>query len=184
MRLILPDTKYLASYAQALREGYYLGIAPTVPEDEIQKIEADPHPYFEKMNGQGGMLTPEDGIERPCVPFNTFWLIDNEEFIGGVNIRMQLNDFLEFNAGHMGYGIRPSKRRLGYAKKIIHLGLQKLAAKGVTQAVITADEANTGSWRAIEANGGVLADTRPSIFHPGSPSRRYFIDLTKMGPMP
>lgn len=184
MRLILPDTKYLASYTQALREGYYLGNRPTVPEEEIKEIEADPHPHFLNLCVQGGSFIGPDGITRARVPFNYYWLIDNGEFIGAVDIRVQLNDFLEQHGGHIGYGIRPSKRRLGYAKKILHLGLEKLASTGATEALVKADEANVASWKAIEANGGALTHKSPSVFHEESVTRHYKIDLSKLGPMP
>lgn len=181
LRLILPDTRYLASYVAALREGYRLGIRQAPSEDEIKKIEADPFPHFESMNRQGGMFTPEDGIERKRVPSNYYWLVNDTDFIGGIDLRYEMNDFLIIHAGHGGYGVRPSMKRQGYAKKMLALGLQKLAEKGVTEAIFTADDENPGSWKAIEANGGVLKDKHDSIFHKGSISRRYAIDLTKLG---
>jgi predicted acetyltransferase len=177
-RLVLPDSAFLPSYVEALREGYYLGVRPTPPEEEIKKIEVDPHDHFEGLNYQGGTFTPEDGIPRPRVAHNYYWLVEGKEFIGGIALRYALNDFLEKYAGHIGYGIRPKYKRQGYAKKMLALGLQKMKERGVIRVLVTADEGNTASWRTIEANGGVLENKVPSIFHPGSLERRYWIDLT------
>lgn len=177
LRLILPDTHYLESYLEALREGYYSGIAPVKTEVEIQKIEADPFTHFYELNNQGGMFTPEDGIERPRVPHNFLWLVDCETFVGGISLRYALNDFLEKYAGHVGYGIRPSMRGKGYAKKMLALGLDILRERAVTRALVTADEENIGSWKTIEANGGVMENKVPSIFKEGSIVRRYWIEL-------
>lgn len=179
LRLILPDTRYLTSYIEALREGFYRGINPTATEEEIRQIEADPLSHFVGLNQQGGSFTPPDGIAREKVPFNDFWLVDDKDFIGSVNIRWQMNDFLELHGGHIGYGTRPSMKRKGYATKGLSLGLDKLAAIGTKVAIMTADDDNIGSWKAIEANGGVLVEKTESIFHAGSLSRRYTIDLTK-----
>ncbi len=177
LRLVLPDSAFLASYIEALREGYYLGVRPTPPEEEIKRIEADPHPHFDDLNYQGGFFTPEDGIERPRVPHNYYWLAEDKTFIGGISIRYELNDFLEKHAGHIGYGIRPSKKRQGYAKKMLALALDKLKERRVRRVLVTADDGNPASWRTIEACGGVLEGKVPSIFHKESLTRRYWIDL-------
>jgi len=178
-RLILPDTRYLASYVKAMREGFCFGICPILPEDEIKKIEVDPFDHFEGYNRQGGTFTPTDGIPRPSVHHNFYWLVDDKDFIGAISVRYELNDFLEIHAGHLGYGIRPAMKRKGFAKKIVSLGLKKLKEKGVTRVLITADDDNIGSWKAIEANGGVMENKIPSIFTEGHLSRRYWIDLAK-----
>ncbi len=177
LRLILPDTRYLASYVAAMREGFEFGMCPILPEDEIKKIEADPFDHFEGYNRHGGMFTPTDGIPRPSVQHNFYWLVDEKDFIGAISVRYEMNDFLEVHAGHIGYGIRPSMRRQGHAKKIIALGLKKLKERGVTRVLITANEENLGSWKAIEANGGVLESKIDCIFDKGGLSRRYWITL-------
>jgi len=178
-RLILPDTRYLSSYVEALREGYFCGNLPPTPESDVLVIEADPHAHFLTLNRQGGRFTPPDGIERDRVPFNEYWLVDDTDFIGSFNIRWQLNDFLEFHGGHVGYGTRPSRQRMGFATKGLSLALEMLAASGTKIAIMTADDTNIASWKAIEANGGMLIEKIDSIFHAGHITRRYRIDLTK-----
>lgn len=178
-RLILPDTSYFSSYCESLREGYFLGSAEPLSHDEIRKIESDPYAFLDTQNRQGGFLTPADGIPCPLVKYNIYWLVDDKEFIGGISLRYELNDFLRKHAGHIGYGIRPSKQRMGYARMILSMGLDLLAQQGLTSAMVTADNTNIGSWRAIEANGGVLTGTLPSVFKEGETTRTYQIDMSK-----
>ena len=74
------------------------------------------------------LLDAHNGINLPAswVPDSTYWLVtDHNRIIGAVNIRHSLTEHL-FNAGgHIGYGIRPSERRKGYATKLLALSLEK-----------------------------------------------------------
>lgn len=97
------------------------------------------------------------GIPDTFVPHSTFWLIGFENKILGVaNIRHHLNDKLLQEGGHIGYGIRPSERRKGYATKILELSLIEAKKLGITRALITCDHDNTGSRKAIINNNGIL----------------------------
>lgn len=74
------------------------------------------------------LLDAHNGINIPetWVPDSTYWLVtDENKIVGAVNIRHSLTEHL-FNAGgHIGYGIRPSERRNGYATKLLALSLRK-----------------------------------------------------------
>lgn len=74
------------------------------------------------------LLDAHNGINIPetWVPDSTYWLVtDENKIVGAVNIRHSLTKHL-FNAGgHIGYGIRPSERRKGYATKLLALSLEK-----------------------------------------------------------
>ena len=74
------------------------------------------------------LLDAHNGINIPetWVPDSTYWLVtDENKIVGAVNIRHSLTEHL-FNAGgHIGYGIRPSERRKGYATKLLALSLEK-----------------------------------------------------------
>jgi predicted acetyltransferase len=45
--------------------------------------------------------------------------------LGSVNIRHCLNEDLLFRGGHIGYGIRPTQRKNGYATLMLGLALEK-----------------------------------------------------------
>src|SRR3989338_7171193 len=85
-----------------------------------------------------------------------YWLIDNDEVIGRVQIRHVLNDYLLNYGGHIGYYIKPSKRRMGYGRKILKLSLIEAKKIGLKKVLLTCDEGNIGSQKIIESYGGVL----------------------------
>lgn len=164
MQLVKPSTKYKESYLQAVaefqQEGRYL---------EHYKAELEKHfPSFVQM-----LLHQEKGRDLPkgYVAASTYWLIDGNEYIGRVSIRHKLTDYLKKVGGHIGYDIRPSKRKQGYGKKILELGLEKARKLGLSNILITCDSNNIASQKIIEANGGtfdkklVIEEDKPEKLH-------------------
>ena len=94
------------------------------------------------------------------VPALTYFLIrDNDnKIIGMINIRIKLNEYLKKHGGHIGYSIRPSERRKGYNKINLYLGLKVCQENGVDDAMLDADLDNPGSWKTMEALGGIRVD--------------------------
>jgi predicted acetyltransferase len=86
------------------------------------------------------------------------WLVADVggELVGRTSIRHQLNDYLAFHGGHIGYGVRPAFRHRGYATEILRHSLIIARSYGVERALITCDDSNTASARVIEACGGRL----------------------------
>ncbi|MED2934646.1 GNAT family N-acetyltransferase [Bacillus wiedmannii] len=115
-------------------------------------------------------------LPEPWVPDSTYWLVtDNNRIVGAVNIRHSLTEHL-FNAGgHIGYGIRPSERRKGYATKLLELSLEKTKELNITKALVVCDKANTASEKTILHNGGL----RDHDFteEDGNVVRRFWIEL-------
>lgn len=94
------------------------------------------------------LLDAHNGINIPetWVPDSTYWLVtDENKIVGAVNIRHSLTKHL-FNAGgHIGYGIRPSERRKGYATKLLALSLEKTKELDITKVLVVCDAVNTAS---------------------------------------
>lgn len=110
------------------------------------------------------------------MPQTIYWLIDGEEFIGRSSLRHELTPALLEIGGHIGYEIRPSRRRRGYGRAILRLTLEEARGRGLSEVLVTCDTDNVGSRKIIEANGGRFADERPGP--PGArPTRRYWIPL-------
>ncbi|HFK1682698.1 TPA: GNAT family N-acetyltransferase [Bacillus tropicus] len=124
------------------------------------------------------LLDAHNGVNLPqsWVPDSTYWLVtDNNRIVGAVNIRHSLTEYL-FNAGgHIGYGIRPSERRKGYATKLLELSLEKTKKLNITRALVVCDEVNTASEKTILHNGGVRDDD--FIEEDGNVVRRFWIEL-------
>ncbi len=94
------------------------------------------------------LLDAHNGINIPetWVPDSTYWLVtDENKIVEAVNIRHSLTKHL-FNAGgHIGYGIRPSERRKGYATKLLALSLEKTKELDITKVLVVCDAVNTAS---------------------------------------
>ena len=103
----------------------------------------------------------------------TFLIAENDgNLVGRTSIRHELNDFLFNFGGHIGYGVRPSYRRQGFATEILRQSLTYIHGLGVTEVLITCDEDNLGSINVIESQGGVLEN---KVEFEGSLKRRYWI---------
>lgn len=108
------------------------------------------------------------------VPASRFWLIiDGGGYIGDVDIRHCLNESLKRFGGHIGYKIRPSFRQRGCGALICKLGIEQARLLGIGDILITCDDDNIGSYKIIEANGGVLRDRIDN--GRGVLTRRYWI---------
>lgn len=125
----------------------------------------------DKLNAYSEGINLPDGF----VPSTTYWLINKEErILGAIEIRHKLNDNLAFRGGHIGYGVRPSERRQGYASKMLSLALHKCKSIGLSKVLITCSKSNTGSAKTIMKNGGILDS---EDVDDGEVFQRYWIDL-------
>ena len=95
------------------------------------------------------------------VPATQFCLIrkcDNK-LVGMLQVRHRFNDFLEKYAGHIGYSVRPSERRKGYAKEMLRMALPFCREIGLDKVLVSCIDGNIGSEKTILANGGVYEST-------------------------
>lgn len=123
-------------------------------------------------------LSREESEERDGkVPATTLFALDTERdiFVGAVNIRHYLNDYLLQHAGHIGDGVRPSERRKGYATEMIRLALEECKKLGITRVLMVCDKTNIGSAKSIMNNGGVLENEITD--DDGEIEQRYWIEI-------
>lgn len=119
----------------------------------------------------------EETVQRGFVPSSTFLAVHAKtgRLLGMIDIRHRLNDHLLFTGGHIGYSVRKSERRKGYAKEMLRQAL--LICKNerkLARCLLTCNAENVASSRTIEANGGVLEN----IVSDGTRLvKRYWIDL-------
>lgn len=80
--------------------------------------------------------------------------------VGMIQVRHYLNEYLMSFGGHIGYSVRPSERRKGYAKEQLRLCLSWCKETlGLDQVLITCQPHNEGSRRTILSAGGVYENT-------------------------
>lgn len=179
-RLAPPAVRYKASFIAALREGFYRGMQAPVTDAQIRRVEAEFGRYVAGITAQAGTITLPNGEIVPKVPFTLRWLVEGDDFIGEVSIRHRLNPWLMQEGGNIGYGITPSRRRLGYGRLILALALEECRRIGLERVLVTALAANVASVRIIEANGGDLENEIDAPSGDGR-LRRYWIRLPAGG---
>ncbi|CAN5908962.1 GNAT family N-acetyltransferase [soil metagenome] len=125
----------------------------------------------------GRLDTGRRGIDLPADMVPATFLVAEVDgvVVGRSSIRYQLNDFLAWEGGHIGYGILVEQRRRGYATDILAQSLVIARAVGVDRVLVTCDDDNVGSASIIERCGGTFEDVVDSRVDRGL-VRRYWIN--------
>ncbi len=145
--LVKPSERYKKSYLGAFKES-------GITEGDLNIMMPGKGETFKAFVRR--LLDNSQGlrIKRGWVPSTTFWLVNEDKFIGRLSIRHSLNKKVRREAGHIGYFIRPSERKRGYGKLILTLGLKEARKLGLTKTLITCDVGNIASKKIIEFHGG------------------------------
>lgn len=100
----------------------------------------------------------EETVREGLVPATTYMAIstDDGRLIGMIDIRHRLNEYLLKFGGHIGYSIRKSERRQGYATEMLALALKECEKLNIKKVLITCDKDNAASARTIIKNGAAL----------------------------
>lgn len=75
--------------------------------------------------------------------------------MGILNFRHTITPFYK-DLGHIGYSVRPSERKKGYAAEMLRQILSFAKTQGLTEVLITSEKENEASRKTIIANGGTL----------------------------
>ena len=163
--LELPSPARKASYIDAVYEYIAENLEPTW------------HPEILRQRFDEFLLALRQAETEPLagmVPATQYWLISKDTgYLGELSLRHHLNESLKLFGGHLGYKIRPSQRRKGYGSLLCKLAVEQARRRGIADILITCDDDNIGSWKIIEANGGVLADRIDN--GRGALTRRYWV---------
>jgi predicted acetyltransferase len=164
-----PSERYQESYLEALQEFQAEGRHRETPLEEVTNNFGS---FVQRLRE----LADRTKLKSGWVPGSDFWLIDGNDYLGRLSLRYELNEHLLQMGGHIGYEIRPSRRRQDYGKLILKYGLDGAKALGLKRVLLTCDEDNLGSRKIIESNGGTLENI---IEVAGWPAKvcRYWIQL-------
>ena len=166
--LILPTTRLHDAFVECLAEW-----GPGRHEDGFGLPE-DAAPSSAEWFAQwvDERLRHTHPVGTPCPPQrhgSPRWIVEDGHVLGGIVLRHRLDD----EAGHIGYGIRPSARRRGLASWALgEMLIEARAALGADRVLVQCLADNAASARTIERCGGVLEGIRDTAH---GPMRRYWI---------
>lgn len=178
--LALPHERYHRSFLAAMAEFRAEGRGA---QDDISVIGDDLRERWGKWDTEAGFADYVDALRNEADPdgiwpqgyvqATTWWYVDGEEYLGRIQLRHTLTERLRAHGGHIGYDVRPTARRRGYATTMLRDVLPLALAAGVEPAaLVSCDSDNVASRKVIEANGGVLEDEVGGL-------RRYWVPTSR-----
>ena len=166
--LVRPDVRFRESWQQAVEE--HAADGTFMHGSGLWDLGDSVPPIEEVVENLLRMDQPDVELPEGRVRCTYYWITDADEFVGCLALRHSLTAWLLEEGGHIGYSVRPSRRRQGHATRALALSLDRARALGLDRVLITADEDNRPSQLVIERCGGRYEDTRKG-------KRRYWIEL-------
>lgn len=132
--------------------------------DEFLQAQETPHgsasienaTSFESWLQAGIAGEHKKNLPKDRVPATQYLAIrvSDHRLVGMLQIRHSLNEYLEARGGHIGYSVRKSERRKGYATQMLKQAIEICETIGIHDILLTCDSKNIPSSKVIKANGG------------------------------
>lgn len=168
LRLVEPTPLYKAAIVDAAAEMHDVGEWDITPDAFAARFDA----MLAEIAAAKDAATAPPGV----LPFEDFWLMEDDTWIGLLTLRSHINEQFLHSGGHIGYVVRPTRRRSGYGTALLSLGLDKARERGLDRVLLTCNETNTASRKIIEANGGRF-ENAVDVEGQADKKLRFWIDL-------
>ena len=169
VRLVFPSKEYehqAIEYMEEMRlhNSSYAGCAM------LEEYLNDYSGWLDKL--ERFKKNPDEGYARS----ETYFLIreSDNKILGFIDLRYELKDFLFNYGGHIGYSVRPSERRKGYAKRMLNMALEKYRELNIYKVLVCCNKNNIGSRKVILANNGIFEN---EVSKKEEIIQRYWINL-------
>ena len=179
--LAMPQLPMLASYADALRQGWSPNTLRDVSQEQLSAIAEDPQAFLAMLDdnqppGRTALLGDSRVVAQ--LPCRIRWIWDGA-FCGAINLRWVAgtSDLPDYVSGHIGYAIVPWKRGHGLAKRALRHMLIEAREVGLAHVDLSTNADNVASQRVIAASGGELIDTLADPLPGGALKQLYRIKL-------
>lgn len=163
------------SGANQFKQEFFLQNEPAINGSAL----FDQMDYKEWLEHTTKNRSPE-AVNRKWVPASTFFGVRKSDgkIVGMIDIRHNLdNSFLASYGGHIGYSVRPSERRKGYAGQMLSSALEFAKSIYLSKVMLGCYSDNTASVKTILKYGGILTETKP--YADGKLMHVYWINLYK-----
>ncbi len=138
---------------------------------------------FENLEDFAGFIQMLDNCENANLDKNysstsSYFVIDeNDKLIGAASLRHYLTVEGYNTWGHIGYGVRPSERRKGYAAQMLKIMLDEAKTMKMHKVLISCHTSNIGSVKVIESCGGKLENIVDDPNETGKTINRYWFKI-------
>lgn len=105
-------------------------------------------------------------VRNDWVVCETFFAVreGDGKIVGMLDLRHNLDHpFLAAYGGHIGYAVRPSERRKGYATRMLELALVRAKELGIPRVMLGCYAENLASAKTILHCGGILTEEKPYV---------------------
>ena len=155
IKFVMPDYHLRAEYTEMMDEWIKDG-SRIAPWSLIEQYHTDEE--FEAVIRRTNEAAVGNMGNKAYVPCVTYYAKDKAsgKLLGAVNIRYYLTKETYDTWVHIGFGVRPSERRKGYATEMLNLAIEQCRQMKMEKVFIGCLVSNTASAKTIEKCGGVL----------------------------
>lgn len=172
--LVNPDLYFFEQYNDMMREWNESGtqIAPWFLDQPFENLENFAE-WIQMLDN-----CKNANLDKKYSSTSSYFVTDeNDRLIGATSLRHYLTVEGYNTWGHIGYGVRPSERRKGYAVQMLKMMLEEAKLKKIRKALVACHTSNTGSVKVIERCNGRLENIIPDPNEKGETINRYWFDV-------